>query len=48
VHPVQEVTIAGNLAQMFKDIVAVGADAYTMGTKTVGSLLVERMKVAGS
>lgn len=46
-YPVQEITIAGNLRQMFKDIVAVGADAYTMGTKTIGSVLVERMKVAG-
>ena len=48
VHPVQEVTIAGNLARMFGDIAAVGADAYTMGTKTIGSVLIERMKVAGS
>lgn len=46
-YPVQEITIAGNLRQMFKDIVAVGADAYTMGTKTIGSVLIERMKVAG-
>ena len=48
VHPVQEVTIAGNLRRMFKDIAAVGADAYTSGGKTVGSLLVSRMKVAGA
>ena len=48
VHPVTEVTIAGNLAEMFKAIVAVGADHYTMGGKTVGSMLIERMKVAGS
>ena len=48
VHPVNEVTIAGNLREMFKQIVAVGADAYTMGGKTVGSMLIERMKVAGS
>ena len=47
-HPVHEVTIAGNLGEMFKQIVAVGADAYTMGGKTVGSMLFERMKVAGS
>ncbi len=48
VHPVHEITIAGNLAEMFKQIVAVGADAYTMGGKTVGSMLIERLKVAGS
>ena len=48
VHPVHEVTIAGNLRDMFKRIVAVGADTYTMGTKTIGSVLIERMKIAGS
>ncbi len=48
VHPVEEITIAGHLPQMFKDIVAIGADAYTTGTKTVGSVLVRRMKVAGN
>jgi PmbA protein len=47
-HPVHEVTIAGNLGEMFKQIVAVGADRYTSGGKTVGSMLFERMKVAGS
>ena len=46
-HPVHEVTIAGNLKQMFKDIAAVGADAYTQGSKTTGSVLVSRMKLAG-
>jgi PmbA protein len=46
--PVQEITIAGNLGDMLKRIAAVGADAYTMGTKTIGSVLVERMKIAGS
>ena len=48
VHPVHEVTIAGHLRQMFKDIVAVGADTYTQGSKTVGSVLVSRMKLAGA
>jgi PmbA protein len=47
VHPVEEVTIAGNLREMFRAIVAVGADVYTYGSKAVGSVLVERMKVAG-
>ena len=46
--PVEEITIAGNLKQMFKDIAAVGADAYNYGAKTVGSVLIKRMKVAGS
>ena len=44
---VQEITIAGNLRQMLRDIVAVGADAYTAGTRTTGSVLIERMKLAG-
>ena len=47
-HPVHEVTIAGHLRDMFKGIVAVGADAYASGAKTTGSILVERMKLAGS
>ena len=46
--PVQEITIAGNLRDMFKGIQAVGADAYTYGAKTVGSVLINRMKVAGN
>ena len=47
-HPVNEITIAGNLKQMFKGLQAVGADAYTMGGKTTGSVLIERLKIAGS
>jgi PmbA protein len=47
-YPVHEVTIAGNLADMFKGIVAIGTDEYTLGGKTLGSVLIERMKVAGS
>jgi len=46
--PVQEITIAGNLREMLKGIEAVGADVYNYGAKTVGSILVNRMKVAGS
>ena len=47
-YPVHEITIAGNLKQMLRSIVAVGADAYTMGSKTIGSVLLERMKIAGA
>ncbi|WP_127997431.1 metalloprotease PmbA [Piscinibacter defluvii] len=47
-HPVHEITIAGNLRDMLRHIVAVGADAYTVGSKTTGSVLLERMKIAGS
>jgi len=46
--PVEEITIAGNMKAMLKGIEAVGADSYNYGAKTVGSILVNRMKVAGS
>jgi len=46
--PVQEITIAGNLKTMFKGIEAIGADTYNYGAKSVGSILINRMKVAGS
>ena len=46
-YPVHEITIAGNLRDMFQGIQAVGADAYTMGSKTIGSVLLNRMKIAG-
>ncbi|VFR93718.1 TldE protein, part of TldE/TldD proteolytic complex [plant metagenome] len=47
-HAVQEVTIAGNLAEMFQQIVAIGADEICRGTKCTGSILIERMAVAGA
>ena len=47
-HPVEEITIAGNLKDMLQAIVAIGADVYGYGAKNVGSILIERMKVAGS
>jgi PmbA protein len=47
-YPVQEITIAGNLKDMLQGIEAIGADAYTYGGKTTGSILINRMKVAGS
>ncbi len=46
--PVHEITIAGNMKAMLKGIKAVGADTYNYGAKTVGSILVNKMKVAGS
>ena len=47
-HAVQEVTIAGNLKDMFAQIVAVGADTITRGSKTTGSILLENMAIAGT
>jgi len=47
-HPVEEITIAGNLRQMFKGIVALGTDTVVRGSKSSGSVLIEGMTVAGS
>ena len=46
-YPVQEITIAGNLKDMFRNIVAVGNDVVKRGSKQCGSVLIERMTVAG-
>ncbi len=46
-HPVEEVTIAGNLKDMFKRIVEVGADVDTRGNYRSGSILLDRLTVAG-
>ncbi len=45
---VEEITIAGNLKDMLMGITAVSADTYNYRAKTVGSILVNRMKLAGS
>ncbi|HYC42542.1 MAG TPA: metalloprotease PmbA [Noviherbaspirillum sp.] len=47
-YPVEEITIAGNMKDMFQQIVAIGADTLTRGTKETGSILIESMTVAGS
>jgi len=46
-YPVQEITIAGNLKDMFRNIAAVGNDVLVQGSKQCGSILVEGMTVAG-
>ena len=46
-HAVEEITIAGNLRDMFRQIVAVGRDVHVHGGKQVGSILIEKMMVAG-
>jgi PmbA protein len=46
-YPVQEITIAGNLKDVFRGIVAVGNDVMRRGSRQCGSILVERMTVAG-
>jgi PmbA protein len=45
--PVEEVTIAGNLLDMYRGIVAVGKDVLVRGSKRNGSILLERMTIAG-
>lgn len=46
-HPVQEITIAGNLQEMFRNIVAVGNDVLVQGSRQCGSILVDGMTIAG-
>ncbi|MCJ1884926.1 metalloprotease PmbA [Pseudomonas sp. LA21] len=46
--PVQEVTIAANLRDLFRNIVAIGNDVEYRGNLHTGSVLVERMTVAGN
>ena len=46
-YPVEEITIAGNLAEMFRNIVEIGADVWDRGAKHTGSILIDRMKIAG-
>lgn len=45
--PVQEITIAGNLKEMFKNLVAMGNDIDLRGNIRSGSLLIENMTIAG-
>ena len=45
--PVDEITIAGNLKQMFKHFSEVGADVDTRGNVRCGSILINEMTVAG-
>ena len=46
-YPVSEITIAGNLKDMFNKIVAVGSDVETRSQIQTGSILLDAMKVAG-
>jgi len=46
-HPVEEITIAGNLKEMLLDIQAVGDDTIIRGTKETGSILLGSMTIGG-
>ena len=47
-YPVSEITIAGNLLDLYQRIVAIGDDIDRRGSKLVGSLLIESMQIAGT
>ncbi|MCG6877467.1 MAG: metalloprotease PmbA [Betaproteobacteria bacterium] len=47
-YPVEEITIAGNLREMFRNIVAIGNDTLARGSRESGSILIEGMTVAGN
>jgi len=46
-YPVEEITIAGNLKNMFQGILAIGDDVIVRGSKQCGSVLIDRMTIAG-
>ena len=46
-HPVEEVTIAGNLKDIFKGMAAIGNDMDLRGGIRCGSILIEEMTIAG-
>jgi len=46
-YPVEEITIAGNMKEMLMQIVALGSDVLVQSSRQVGSILIERMTVAG-
>lgn len=46
-YPVEEITVAGNLRDMFAGITAIGSDVETRGSRQVGSILIDAMRVAG-
>ncbi|MCX7890900.1 MAG: metalloprotease PmbA [Burkholderiales bacterium] len=47
-YPVSEITIAGNLREMFRNIVAVGNDTLVRGSRICGSILVDGLTIAGN
>lgn len=46
-HPVEEITVAGNLKDIFMGIAAIGSDVVVRSGRTCGSILVENMTIAG-
>jgi len=46
-YPVEEITVAGSLTEMYKQIIAIGNDVDPRGNILTGSVLIENMMVAG-
>ena len=46
--PVEEITVAGNLRDMFRCVAAVGSDVVVRGSRKTGSILIESMTIAGN
>jgi PmbA protein len=46
-YPVEEITIAGNLRDMFRGVVAIGSDVLERSGRSVGSILIDNMTIAG-
>ena len=47
-HPVEEITIAGNMKDMLKGIIAIGNDVIPHSSRLTGSILIDRMTVASA
>ncbi len=47
-HPVEEITIAGNLRDMYRNIAAIGNDMLVRGSRQCGSILIDGMTIAGN
>jgi len=45
---VQEITIAGNLKDMYRGIAAIGNDVLRHGSRQCGSILIDHMTIAGN
>ena len=48
IHPVEEITIAGNMQDMLKSIIAIGNDVIPHSSRSTGSILIERMTIASA
>ena len=47
-YPVEEITIAGNLRDMYRNIAAIGNDMLVRGSRQCGSILIDGMTIAGN